>query len=85
MSSKKELRDKAKYMEPVARIGKNGMTHNILDEIRKNLKAKKLVKVRFLRSFVEDKDRKQCANEVAEKTRSELIDVVGNVVVLYKR
>jgi RNA-binding protein YhbY len=44
-----------------------------------------LVKVKFLRSFLEDNDRKEAASKLAKATESDLLDQVGFVVVLYKR
>jgi len=49
------------------------------------MKKRKLVKVKFLRSFLEAHDRKKAAAELAEKTGSTLVDQVGFVAVLYKR
>ncbi|MDD5086523.1 MAG: YhbY family RNA-binding protein [Candidatus Nanoarchaeia archaeon] len=84
MINKKELKDKSKSIQPVIRIGKSGLTENAIKEIKKQLKKKKLIKVKFLRSFISDKNKKQAANEIAEKTESILIDSVGFVVVLWK-
>jgi len=84
MVDRKELKEKAKPIEPMIRIGKNGLTENAVKEIKKHLKKKKLVKVKLLKSFISDKNKKQVANDVAEKTQSMLVDSVGFVVVLYK-
>lgn len=84
---KKELKEKAKHMEPLVRIGKNGLTESTINEIAKHLKKKKLVKIKMLSSFLEGKEKnfkKEAANEIACKTGSELIDLTGFVVVLHK-
>lgn len=83
--SKKELKEKGKYLEPVIRIGKAGLTEGVIKEIKLQLKKKNLIKVKLLKGALEQKDKKQLANELAEKTGSELIDRVGFVVVLYKK
>lgn len=85
MSEKQELVEKAKKLEPVLRIGKNGLTSGVVEEIKKQLKKKKLIKVKFLKAALEEKNRKEFAKEIAEKTDGELIHQVGFVVVLYKR
>lgn len=76
------LREKAKLLEPVIRIGKNGLTEGTIKEIEKQLKKRKLIKIKLLKSFIEGKDKKSAAKEVAEKTNSILVDQVGFVVVL---
>lgn len=78
----KELRAKAKILEPIVRIGKNGLSEASVNEIKKQLARKKLIKIKLLKSA---EDRKHLAKEIAEKTNSELIEAVGFIVVLFKR
>lgn len=80
----KPLKEKAKILEPAIRIGKMGITENQIIAIKKLLKKRNLVKIKFLKSFINDKDKKKMALELAEKTESVLIDTVGHVVVLYQ-
>ena len=82
---KKEFMEKAKALEPVLRIGKNGLTEGMLKEIKEQLKRKKLIKIKFLKSAMEGKDKKKFSGEVAEKTGGEVVYQVGFVVVLWKR
>ena len=84
MLDNKKLKEKAKTLEPVIRIGKNGLTESTIKEIKKQLNKKKLIKVKLLRAFISDKNKKEVAKEIAEKTSSQLIYIVGFVVVLYK-
>ena len=81
----KELRVKGKALEPIIRIGKNGLTDEVIAQIVKILRKKKLIKVKFLKSHMESHDKKQAAAELCEKTRAELIDRTGFVAVIYKR
>ena len=82
MKEKTILRAKAKTLEPVVRIGKSGLTENIVKEINKNLSKRKLIKIKLLRPSYEDK--RKFIDSIVQATRSELIESVGNVVVLYK-
>ena len=84
MLNNKKLKEKAKTLEPVIRIGKNGLTESTIKEIKKQLNKKKLIKVKLLKAFISDKNKKEVAKEIAEKTSSQLIYMVGFVVVLYK-
>jgi RNA-binding protein len=84
MLNNKKLKEKAKTLEPVIRIGKNGLTESTIKEIKKQLNKKNLIKVKLLRAFISDKNKKDIAKEIAQKTNSQLIDLVGFVVVLYQ-
>jgi RNA-binding protein YhbY len=44
----KELKNVAKHIKPTIQIGKNGLSENTVLEIKKQLKTKKLVKIRLL-------------------------------------
>ncbi|TKJ17867.1 RNA-binding protein [Candidatus Woesearchaeota archaeon B3_Woes] len=80
----KELLEKTNMLKPVLRIGKNGLTESVIKELKNHLKKKKLIKVKLLKSFIQNKDRKKIAAELVAKTNSEIIQQVGFVVVLHK-
>lgn len=81
---KKEILAKAQLLEPALRIGKSGLTENVIEEIKLQLKKRKLIKVKLLKSFISSKDRKKIAGEIAQRTDSKLVQQIGFVVVLYK-
>jgi len=81
---KKEILAKAKLLEPVLRVGKSGLTENVIEEIKLQLKKRKLIKVKLLKSFIASKDRKKIAGEIAQRTDSKIVQQIGFVVVLYK-
>lgn len=87
METKKilELRGQAASIEPVTHIGKNGITPSLVEEVSRQLKDNKLIKVRVLKSALDEMPRDELAKQLAEKTGSELIEVKGNTVVLFKR
>ena len=80
----KELKKKALHLEPMLRIGKNGLTKGMIEEITSQLKKKKLIKIKFLKAYIEGKDRKEEAKRLSMLTKSQLVDITGNVLVLYK-
>jgi RNA-binding protein len=80
-----ELRGDAANLEPLTHIGKNGITDTLIEEINRQLKANKLIKVKLLKSALEGATREDIAKSLAQKTYSELIELKGNTVVLYKR
>ena len=65
-------------------IGKQGLTASVLAEIQKQLKTRKIIKIRLLKSALEDLDRKKFAEELAEKSNAYLVHQVGFIVVLKK-
>ncbi len=80
-----ELRGQAARLEATTHVGKNGITPSLAEEVSRQLKDNKLVKVKLLRSAVEAMPREELARELAQKTGAELIEVKGNTVVLFKR
>jgi len=81
MKPKIQLRSKGKNLEPALRIGKNGLTDGVISEIKVLLKEKNLIKIKFVKSNGKEK----MIENIVDKTESELIEAVGNVVVLYKK
>jgi RNA-binding protein len=80
-----KLRAKAKLLEPLIRIGKNGLTEGAVNEIKQMLMKRRMIKIKMLEAFYSGKDKKELANEIAEKTNSVLVESVGNVAVLHKK
>lgn len=79
-----QLKSEAHQISPILNIGKNGVTDALIEELNKQIKANRLVKVRVLKSAEEEKDVKVIAEEIAEATRSTLIEIRGRTVVLYR-
>lgn len=80
-----QLRSKAKSLDPMIRIGKNGLSPGAVEEIKKQLNKKRLIKIKILRAALKEQGRKELAKELAEKTGSEIIEQVGLIVVLNKK
>jgi Predicted RNA-binding protein containing KH domain, possibly ribosomal protein len=78
------LKAEANQLSPILNIGKNGVTETLIEELNKQIKANRLVKIRILKSAEEGKDLKAIAEEIATATKSTLIEVRGRTVVLYR-
>ena len=85
MKEKIMLRSKAKTLDPIVRIGKSGLSDSMVEEINKNLLKRGLIKIKLLASAYDKKEKADLINSILEKTNSELIESVGNVVVIYKK
>ena len=81
-AEKRALKSKAQLLEPIVKLGHAGMTDAFLQSLDSALNLHGLVKMKFT-DFKEQK--RELAPQIAEKTGSELIMQVGNVVVLYRR
>jgi len=77
------LRSSARILRPDMIVGKAGVDAGALGHVRRLLTQKELIKVRLLKAAGED--RAHLAEELARRTDAALVDVVGRVVVLYRR
>jgi len=75
------LRARAHGLDPVVQIGKFGVTPEALANIDKALSDHELIKIKFI-GFKEA--RIELSSEIAGATGSILIDVIGNVAILYR-
>jgi RNA-binding protein len=79
-----KLKSEAGKLSPIINIGKNGITDPVVEELKKHIKANRLVKVKVLKSAEAEKDLKAIAEELAERSKSTLVEVRGRTVVLYR-
>ncbi|WP_026651204.1 ribosome assembly RNA-binding protein YhbY [Butyrivibrio proteoclasticus] len=84
MTSKQRsyLKSLAQVLEPVFQIGKSSVTPEVTEAIAETFNTHELVKVTVLKNCVDDV--KEVAQTVADRTRSELVQVIGRKFVLYK-
>lgn len=76
------LRSMAHDLDPVAHIGKFGLTDNVIKQIDVCLEARELVKVKLQEGC--DLKAKDVANEVAEKLSAEFVQAIGHKFTLYR-
>ena len=76
------LKSLAMTMDPIFQIGKNSMTPEFTNAISEALEARELIKVSVLKNCVDDP--KELAHMLAERTRSQVVQVIGKKIVLYK-
>lgn len=79
---KRFLRAEAHRLTPIFQVGKGGVNEQMLRQIEEALEARELIKVRILDNCEEDKH--DVAEELSEGTNSELVQLIGLTVVLYK-
>lgn len=76
------LRSQAQRLDAVLKLGKNGITDAFLKSVDTALLAHELIKVKL----TDHKDeRHTLAPELATKSGSVLVTLIGNVIVLYRQ
>ncbi|HOX48107.1 MAG TPA: YhbY family RNA-binding protein [Spirochaetia bacterium] len=79
---KSHLAGLAQTLEPQIQLGKGGPSAGLVSQLDRILADHELVKLRFV-DFKES--RQELATELASSTKSELVRVIGNVAVLFRR
>ncbi|MDD6492759.1 MAG: ribosome assembly RNA-binding protein YhbY [Firmicutes bacterium] len=84
MTSKQRayLKGLAMTIDPVFQIGKSGLTPEVTEAVRETFNTRELVKVAVLKNCLEDP--RQMAEALADRTGSQLVQVIGKKIVLYK-
>lgn len=78
------LKSLAHKLEPVVRIGQEGVTPAVVSEIRKQLLHHELIKVKWLGLSAEDESKKAQAVGLARTVGAHFVQLVGHVIVLYR-
>jgi len=84
MTSKQRayLRSMAMTMDPIYQIGKSALTPEITEGVADALEARELIKISVLKNCTEDAT--SIAQILSERTHSEVVQVIGKKIVLYK-
>lgn len=77
------LRGLGNALDPVMQIGKEGLTDNVVESINLLLEARELVKIKVLKNVEENA--REIANEIASLLSAEVVQVIGNNFILYKK
>lgn len=84
MTSKERaaLKGLAMNLEPIFQIGKSALTPEFTEGIIEALEARELIKISVLKNCTEDI--RELAAVLGERTHSEVVQVIGRKIVLYK-
>lgn len=78
-----KLKGIASTEDTIIQVGKGGIPDTLAAQVNDALRARELVKVKVLdNSMVSPAE---AANELAEKTGAEVVQVIGNKFVLFRR
>ena len=85
MTSKQRayLKGLAMNIEPVFQVGKSSITPEYTDAIREAFNTRELIKIGVLKNCMDDP--KDIAQVLSERTHSQVVQVIGKKIVLYKQ
>lgn len=84
MTSKQRsyLKSLASTLDPIFQVGKSSLTPELTDAIKEAFNTRELIKINVLKNCMDDP--KEIARTVAERTHSQLVQVIGKKIILYK-
>lgn len=85
MNSKQRayLRSLSSTLQPIYQIGKSSITPELTKGLDEALEARELIKIHVLKNCFDDP--KELANTLAERTNSQVVHVIGKMIVLYRQ
>jgi len=84
MTSKQRsyLKGLAMKIEPIFQIGKGRISPELTEAVSEALEARELIKLSVLNNCL--KEPKELASVLADRTHSEIVQVIGKKIVLYR-
>jgi len=79
---KSYLRSRANTMNPIAQVGKGGITDAVVTSVEQALTARELVKVTVLNNCLQPVQ--EIAQGLAQRTNSTVVQQLGKKIVLYR-
>ena len=84
MTSKQRayLKGLASTLEPIFQVGKGSVTPEVIEAISEAFNTRELIKLSVLKNCLDDP--RAIAEVIAERTRSQVVQVIGKKIILYK-
>ena len=76
------LKGLAMKLDPIFQIGKSSLTPEVTQAVSEALEARELVKITVLKNCLDDGS--SIADVLAERTQSQVVQVIGRKIVLYR-
>lgn len=80
---KVKLRSLAMTLKPIFQVGKEGLSENLIKGLNDALEAHELIKISVLKNCFSNIN--EVAFDIASKTNSEIIQVIGRNIVFYRK
>lgn len=84
MTSKQRayLKSLASNLNPIFQVGKSSLTPEITEAVAETFNNNELIKIAVLKNCMDDP--KAIAEMLAERTHSQVVQVIGKKIILYK-
>ena len=79
---RRNLKVHAHKLKPLIQVGKNGLGEAQILTIKRNLVDHELIKIKF-NDY--KKRREELSEEIINKTGANIVDIIGNTLILYKK
>ena len=76
------IRSAAQSIDPVLSIGKNALTPEFTNSVEEYMEKHEIIKIHVLKNC--DADIRELGSTVAERSNTELVQIIGRKIVLYK-
>ena len=76
------MKSLANSLEPIFQVGKSSLTPEFTEAISEAFNTRELLKIAVLKNCIDDP--KEIAAVVAERTHSQVVQVIGKKIILYK-
>ena len=77
------LGSQASTMEPIFQIGKSSLTPELIAALDEAIEKREMIKISVLKNCADDP--KEIAYVIAERTRSEVVKVIGKKIILFRQ
>ena len=77
------LRSLAQTEKPLFQVGKDAISDNLINTVNNAFRTHELIKITVLKNVSDDI--KEIAFDLARLTKSEMVQVIGRQVILYKK
>ncbi|MEM2947712.1 MAG: YhbY family RNA-binding protein [Candidatus Bathyarchaeia archaeon] len=87
LTSRMKRRIKSEFGEekPTIWIGKKQISNELIKEVEKQLEKRKIVKVKILKSALQEAKASEIASAISKQTEADLVEIRGHTFLLYKR
>jgi len=79
---RRQLKALAHHLDPVVRVGRNGVTATVTGETERALDAHELIKIRI--DAESGKERRDAATRLCEAVGAALVGTVGKIAIVYR-
>lgn len=83
--TRQSLKREAQSLKPLAYIGNEGISKNFVNNVKELFNTNEIIKIKNNRDDNEKKLLRLMAEEIAQKTNSEIVYIIGKTIILYKK